>query len=301
MLKLCYPDIMEFCSIDDLKTYSHELDLYERVKKPDEELLRLNLYPPLPVSGNILIWGHALLEKAEKAGIKECVVARFPGMKRHALLLLSLRCEARSGNYSWDEKERIIRYAGEGEKLYRELVILIEGRDDPSFIERMQTYMALQPSLKECVRRGYIDIKTALFCKGLPDDVFSLLLREKGRKRFSFAEIRVLLDACADVIKRDRLIKEEIVNLFEEVITSEDPVSFAKRKRFPQLSHLKDRFRSIKDEVVRGTGISLQQPPYFEGDAYSVSFSFTSKKNLSRKIRVLKKLEERSDELFELL
>ncbi|MBN1699464.1 MAG: hypothetical protein JW881_18225 [Spirochaetales bacterium] len=291
---------METCSLTEIKSLGTELDLYERKKRIDTGLVSRGLYLPLPVSGNVLIWGFALIEASERCGIDSYIVSRLPEMDRHSMLTLSLRLEDRPGEYSWDEKLKIVSYAG-WKTVPDDIIGLIQGRDDPSLEARLRAYERLPGPVKECVRLRYCDIKTAVANAGLPEGIFSVLLEKKDKKRLSFSDTRILLEWVSDIMKRDKLPESGIVKLVEEILLEADPMAAAARKRFPLLTHLNGRFERISKEVLAGTGVTMKAPPYFEGGSFSISFSFSGKRNLLKKIAAIERLGERTDELFELL
>ena len=67
------------------------------------------------------------------------------------------------------------------------------------------------------------------------------------------------------------------------------------------LSELEGRFHDLERSTLEKSGIRLEAPAFFEGEAFTVSFSFRSRASLARKVARLRVLEDRSDELFTLL
>ena len=92
-----------------------------------------------------------------------------------------------------------------------------------------------------------------------------------------------------------------MLTLWEDALGSGDPLEKLGRLRYPRLTALEDRFRQIEAGSVKGSGITLSPPSFFEGDSYQVSFRFTSPQALSRKLQALQRLRSQSDELFSLL
>jgi len=292
---------MKKIPVKELNLLSKDLDIFKDTPCPDSEIINLHLYPPLPVSGDSIIWGFHLLKKAVEMGIKYLHTVTLPNQKKLESLKLSLKLEARSGQYLWEEKERMVQFVGDFSLFDSEIVLLIEGQENAGYTRNLAEYISLNPAEKDLVSKNQLDIKTASRIKELPDEIFVLLEKYKKNKKLTFSNQRILLTQFLDVVKRDKLNKDKVIALFKKIISKKDPVSEIGYIRYPQLSNLIKRFEAVKMNILKGTGVKLEAPPYFEGDSYNISFNFKSKKQLSRKIAFLKELESKTDELFKLL
>jgi hypothetical protein len=292
---------MSIWPVINLDSLLKDLDIFDRKRDPDPGLIRSGLYTPLPVSGHFLIHGFHLLEKAKELGIDGLSVVELPSIEKQELLALCLSCEARAGNYTWPEVERMVDFLEDENTLDKKLVTLIRGHDDPHFNERIKTYRGFSPLLKQLVGNNILDFKTAQSLGGLPDPVFSWFLCNRDNKKFTFSQVRIFLISLDEVARRDCLQEAEIIRICDECLSEKNPVEAIKKRRFPELSGLYKRLKDIAGETVKGTGIQLKEPPYFEGDSFEVRFSFRSRRQLIKRINVLEQLKERADELFELL
>lgn len=284
-----------------LDSLSKELDLFDRKAEPDPELVRSGLYPPLPVSGSYLIHGFSLLEKAKKLGIKELFTIEFPAMEKQDLLELCLKCEARTGDYGWPEMERMVDFLENEKAVGEKLVRLILGHDDPLFYKQVKEYSGFSPCLKQLAGNKILDFKTARGVRELPDAVFSSILYYKENNNFTFSQVRLFLSFLDGIARRDHLQESDIIRICDELLSQKKPLEAVKKIRFTELSGLYERLNNIKHEILKGTGIQLDAPPFFEGDSFEVRFCFQSKKQLQKRIKVLERLKERTDELFGLL
>ncbi|MBN2534789.1 MAG: hypothetical protein JXB88_18050 [Spirochaetales bacterium] len=293
--------IMKIWPVKKLDSLSKKLDIFDRKKKPDPGLVKAGLYPPLPVAGSFLIHGFTLLEKAKELGIKELPVVEFPDMEKKELLVLCLMCEDRAGDYSWPEMERMIAVIPTKKMMDKRLVILIRGHDDPCFFDRITTYREFPPLLKQFVADNVLDFRTAEEVTSLPDTVFSSIFENKDKKRLTFSQVRIFLVTLYEIARRDLLPDKDITKVCDELLSQERPLEAVKKMRMPTLTRLYEQLDSIKEQTIKGTGIQLDEPAFFEGDSFRVQFYFQSKKQLEKRIKVLEILKERTDELFGLL
>ena len=79
------------------------------------------------------------------------------------------------------------------------------------------------------------------------------------------------------------------------------PVETVHRLRFPVLTELEKRFAALVKQPLKGSGVQVHPPPYYEGESYTVEFAFNSAKSLERKLNALHSLEGQLDALLELL
>ena len=117
----------------------------------------------------------------------------------------------------------------------------------------------------------------------------------------SFSGRRQFFTMLWEVGQRDGLSEDELAAAAAELGDTADPGAAVRRRRYPMLSSLEERLERITTETLAGSGVRLSAPPYFEGARFSVELSFASQAELRRRIAALQKLEERADELFELL
>ena len=178
-----------------------------------------------------------------------------------------------------------------------ELVVKIEGRQDPSWAQKIAAFSLFPPGLKELVNEDKIDLKTALLTAALPAPVF---LGLKKSLRLSFSRRRQFLIQLEEISRKEALSEEELLTLAVAALSADKPLEAVRRRRYPQLTQAEERF-SLRIDFLQGSGITIEPPPYFEGNSYSINFSFQSGPGLDSKIRHLERLREQADELFSLL
>lgn len=296
---------MDYLSIDALNSLTAGFDLFTGSKPIKNELLELGLLPPLPVAGNELVWGFNLLCSAAKRGYSRLPVVRITRRPLIELLRIAITTEDRAGNFTWGEMEKIYNLLvekGSGE-LINSLSPLLLGHEDSRLFTRVKEFSSLKTQLKVLVEEKLIDLKTALQCNNwqaaLIEDIGALL--RSGENPLSFSKRRIILNQLIEVSVKQGIPEEKILLLVRNTLNSADPLKTAQALRFPGLTAMEERFLELKGKLLTGTGIKLTPPSFFEGENFNISFSFSSKKALEKKIDYLKTFAEKTDELFELL
>ncbi|MBN1798286.1 MAG: hypothetical protein JW822_06900 [Spirochaetales bacterium] len=256
---------------------------------------------PFPVAGNKLIWGFPLIRQARDLGIEQVLCRDFSEFKMHELLQLALVCEDRKGSYSWQEKENIVLFC-EKHKLSlidHDVTALIENHSDPDFYQKVKRYSAYPEALKGLLNKNLIDGKTAERISVLPRLFFQKLLR--NAKKFTFAERRIFCSYVFEIVGRDTLNAEQAEKLVRKIFSFDTPLQKIREIRYPKLSDLERRLADYKKQYFRGSGIVLHEPPYFEGNAFTLTFSFENKQQYEKKITKLARLKENIHEICRLL
>ncbi|MCF7929819.1 MAG: hypothetical protein K9L29_12160 [Spirochaetales bacterium] len=268
------------------------------------EMVLRHAYPPLPVCGERLIWGFPLLEAAEDQRESRLLCREIGGpgfspegggtgdLIREALLL-----EGRVDRYSPGEQDRIlalIERFGESDPPVDGLV-----QRKGSFRRMVGQYRSLSKHLRLMVDEGWTDLKTAVAVNGLSPAAAVRL--QEGAAGLSFSSRRLLLRYLYEASRRREAGENEQLELAGKILASKDPLEAAQALRFPFITDLERRFDGLRQEVLRKSGVELDHPPGFEGEAFTVRFDFRSPVDLERKIGKLKELKERSNELFDLL
>ncbi len=296
---------MDYLSIDALNSLTAGFDLFTGSKPIKNELLELGLLPPLPVAGNELVWGFNLLCSAAKRGYSRLPVVRITRKPLIELLRVAITIEDRAGNFTWGEMEKIYNLLVEKgtSELINSLSPLLLGHEDSRLFTRVKQFSSLKTQLKVLVDEKLIDLKTALQCNNwqaaLIEDIGTLL--RSGENPLSFSKRRIILNQLLEVSVKQGIPEEKILSLVRNTLNSADPLQTAQALRFPGLTAMEARFLELKGKLLTGTGIKLTPPSFFEGESFNISFSFSSKKALEKKINYLKTFAEKTDELFELL
>ncbi|MEJ2662715.1 MAG: hypothetical protein P8107_01540 [Spirochaetia bacterium] len=278
-----------------------ELDVFDDTFRPDDEIIKQELYPPLPLTEHGLIWGFALARRARELGISPLPCSPRTENKPGERLRLALLLEDRAGCYTWEEKERILHYM-EKNSLHAsaaDISLWVEKHQEADFITKIKRYRDFDPALRQLLEKGLVDFKTADRVSGLPVCLFQKLLETK--QQFSFSNRRLLCIYILETIKRDGLSPSGAEKLIHSVFASPDPPAAAVRSRYPGLSALEQRFTGFKTQWLKGSGISLEAAPYFEGGEFRIQFGFRTPGEYAKRTDRLLGLKENIHELFNLL
>jgi hypothetical protein len=303
-------------TLTEIDALSEELDIFTPGQTPLPGLVAEGLHTPLPICSGILIWGFEILRTARSQGLRELSCMFIPSCPRHEMLSLALKLENRAGNFSWLEKENMLRFlSASGERscestptaggslpaaviyILTELSPLIEDHRDPQIAVKIGTFAALPEALKVLVAERKIDLKTAARVQSLPAAIFHLL----RRSGLTYSQRRQFLTELFEISRKQNLSDRDVIAETEAALQAERPLEKIHGLRFPTLSAMAESFAALEQDLLQGSGVQLKPPPYFEGEAFSVEFVFDGAKTFARKLDTLRSLEGRLDALFELL
>ena len=257
-----------------------------------------DLYPLPVISGSEVVWGHSIIRDASAKNIEEIYCRNISGTAE-SNLLTALAAENRKDSYSWYEKEKILTFIRKNSLDEENTHILSLIQSEGSFIPNTDRFTKLDSVLKEIVNNNIIDLKTAGRIKDLEDGI--ILKAVDIIKDFSFSRKRLFMNYLVEMTKKGNRSMDEIISMLDSAAVSESPFDYISLQRYPALKKLEEDFSTYTERNLKGSGIQLKSPPYFEGGSYSVQFSFKSEKQLGRIIERLEKVRETSDEIFRLL
>jgi hypothetical protein len=294
----------------EIGSLSTELDIFSGGPAPRPDLIEKNLYPPLPICSDTLIWGFEILRSAERRRLKQLNCLVIPSCPRAEMLCLALKLENRAGSFSWPEKQRMFMFLAASEaateepsagptltELFSDLSSLIENHPDPQLADKIAAFAALPQGLKALVTEGQVDLKSAARVRSLPEEVFAGI----QDSTLTFSQRRQFLNELFEVSRKRGFSREEIIQEADRAFRDRQPIETIHRLRFPTLTDLQRRFSALEERLLKGSGVQVKPPPYFEGDTFTVEFDFNSVKSFNRKFNTLHALEGSLDAFFELL
>jgi len=241
---------------------------------PREELLKKEIYPPIPLwcrenkDGDRMIWGKSIVEKLKDLRVQEVLVRKFSSDEITVSEAMILWIELEHPNEEWNSY-------------------------------RMKDFDLLPAPLQELVAEMKLDLKTALRVRNLPLGIIEIL--NPLLETLSYSQRRIFLRLFFEVVQRDLLDTREGVDLANQLVRSSNPLQELHRIRYPELHRLEQTYHATVDPVLKGTGIQVFPPPYFEGARFKVEFSFERGEQLKRKAQILQKLSETIDPVIEQL
>ena len=296
-MEFCYRAPMERMVTDALIKSPGTFDVFHRVHRVTLRILELGLYPPLPVNGEILVWGFHVVEAAHAFGHKELMCRHVQG-SHHDLLSIALELEDRTGSYSVAERAAIAGLVAKADihDNLDGLSRLITG--GVGFFKQMRSFSELPSWMQGIVAEGKLDIKHGVRFATLPRRVCEMATTDRA---LSFSQVRLFLTYVQEAGTRDGLGADALADRVSEILAGSSPLEQVRTWRYPILTKLEGAFEDVRNRYLSETGITLKPPDNFEGDSYAVSFSFRNRGDLTRRIDKLKALKQACDELERLL
>ena len=310
----------------EILSFNDDLDLFtdSNAYLPDT-LFEHGLVPPIPITAGpnpVLIWGWPVARRAAELGVTE-LSSRTIHLNPADALSLALQLENRTGRYSWAEQEAMVGYLEKA--LRRDGACDVRGgagapagteagdvdwpafsrlvRGDGALVELVGRYRSLEPDLCALVNHEFISLKTAERIARVPSDF--LISHRFALDSLSFSARRQFLESLAELIIQAPGTEDGAVSAActraSAALDGYDPVVALRRWRYPTLTQLDEQFRDIRRTALRGTGVDLEAPSYFEGDSFSVSFRFRDCAELEERSRALERLKGSCDQLFGIL
>ena len=296
---------MDHRSVTQLARMRQLYHLFDAERSPAPEVIRAGVHPPVPITEDAVVWGAAMIGEAQRLGIETLPVRELSAGREEALLL-ALRLEERCDSYGWEEQRRILEALEDLQpslppdrrrRLGKELASLVSS--DGGFAHRVGRYRVLPGPARRLVAEGLMELKAAERGAALPEEALALIERETGA--LSVSRRRQFADLLYELMQGGRSSAEELCEPARAALESGEPIRYLRRLRYPELSELERAHTEIVQRALSGSGVRCEPPAYFEGEAFSVSFSFASGVELERRIQGLERLRDETERLFALL
>lgn len=171
----------------------------------------------------------------------------------------------------------------------------------PSLVQKIKPLCRLPRSLQDGLLSGKIALSSALMLSKLDSKTADVLLKLLSDLKLSVSNQKELIVTIQEIailedVSAERLIQseeiQEIVNSAEMDTPSKAGLlrSHLKHRRFPHISSAMDSFETMKKRLSLGENVSLKPPPGFEGNHYSIAFSFSSLFELNQHKQTLERL-----------
>ncbi len=293
-----YSTLMYREKVEKIQALRQNFDIFSSTPEIPIDLVQKGCIPPLPIMDDYLLWGFSVCKKAVRAGVESLYCCTFPKNLEKGLYI-ALLMENRTNQYSWKEKAGIVALSRSESEIVLGKEVQSQIQTEGSFVPSTQIYIDLPDYLKTHVDKGVIDLKTGERIVSLPERVFLEL--KKVLASSSFSKRRQFLLMLTEVAKREAMSEDDLTVLARELSIADSPFEALRARRYPQLTAMERSIDALQSKYVHGTGIRILPPRDFEGDAFTIRFSWHSKKQLSKVIEHLKRLQEEGDEFFNLL
>jgi hypothetical protein len=299
---------VERLTLSELAALPRRFSFFKSAPRLPAVALARGLCPPLLVSDSALVWGSCLLDAALGLGVagSTSLPADRLELSPQEGLLAALSREGRCGAYAAEESFAIARAASalvapgaetEGEEFLEEVSVLVLG--STGLFPLLRRLEALPERRRALVEAGLVDLKTAERARSLPEEAASAFSGLAGS--LSASGRRLALGWLDDICLHESLSGPAAAALVAEIAAAPEPLEALRARRYPELSAMEASFARIARESLAGSGLKLEAPTNFEGPGFGLSFQFSSKAELERRLGSASRLTERADELLSLL
>lgn len=174
----------------------------------------------------------------------------------------------------------------------------------PSFagtLENSLSIAKLEDEIKEGIIKGTLTEKNAIRLSEMDPGERLTIFGLFCRVHLSASKQAELIENLADIARRDEQSVEEILAHRETAkILEQDklPLSqkgerirqWIRKKRFPRLNRLEEKFLSLNKQLALPGNIKLNPPPFFEGQTYNITLRFENTESLDKAADSLKLL-----------
>lgn len=189
------------------------------------------------------------------------------------------------------------------DRVIAEFLPLLNSGSNKAVLDRYLKLVYLEDTVRISIVEDFISIDNALALLELSrlerQSVFDLFQRLQLGKNNQKAlwrlldEISKINDQSLEQILKHTEIQDVLSN---EKITSPRKIEHIKevlkRMRYPQFSRVENDFQNIKKDLKLPPQIILRPPPFFEGEKYSIEFSFKNQAEFKKRIEILAAIAE---------
>lgn len=250
-----------------------------------------------------LVWGFRYRRLWSELVGRPCPILVCPHASEVELLVYALAAENRAGSFRWSEIDRVVAVyeaaSGTQQEATESLTTVLRYLDrDNDVRPLLERYRRLPVHAAGALDRGTIDFRTAEAIPAQLDDALGRLL--PSIERFSFSNRRLAVRLSVELMRRDGLDAVRLAAALDERGASE-ALQWLRQRRYPRLTAMEERVAEVRRRRLAGTGVEIDPPPNFEGDAYRVSFRLSSREELGRRLSAAATLTEDLDGLLDLL
>lgn len=284
--------------LENAASSTDRFDIFFGTEKSRLEAVEAGVAPfVVSEDGETLAWGFAALRWL---GLRYDESAEFPVVRvtggavgdTSEALILALRAEDRCDRYTLREQVELRLLAGDTDSIWS----LVSSEGDPRPV--IDRFMQLSYHLQEAVNGGITDLKSAEAASAVDPTIFAALMDLV--KTRSFSRRRTFLVNYLELLQREDVggSQRHVLSTLSE---APDPETALLRLRFPVLSEMESAVSAFEKKYLSGSGIRLEAPPSFEGEKYSVTFTFHTEREYERRVKTLVRAQEGVGEILDLL
>ena len=287
---------------------------------PDLEILRrsinhVGLLQPITVrqksrgSGYQVISGFKRLTASEQLGLREVEAFSFAKSELDDLegFQMGLYENLAIRSLNLIEKSMVIeklmrRFGLSKESVARDYMPMLGLQPRRGILAKMSQLVQLRPEIKRYIVEEGVSLENAIGLLEFSPEDQAEIARLVSKLKLGENKLKEVLTFLREISLRDGLTMRQMVRGEIGVLASDMALPKVhkthrvrrrlREMRYPQLTQLEEDFRGKLKGLELSPGISLQPPPYFEGDTFRLEFGF---RNAGEFKAILSKLMEASE------
>ena len=195
--------------------------------------------------------------------------------------------------------------------LFSETAEMLGLPQNPSLVRKLLPLCRFPDSLQRGIVSGTLALPSALMLAKCPPESAVILAEFLEKLKLSLHKQRELIGIIQEIsVRDDRSIQSIVTSPEIERIIGDSNLETPrkaglirdqlKQMRFPYLTQAQNSFNRLKGELKLGGNPSLRPPAGFEGNRYTISFSFENLFELKGHCKKIEKLEK-NDQFVQLL
>ncbi len=184
------------------------------------------------------------------------------------------------------------------DEVISEVLPLLNAGATEAVLDRYLKLVYLEDNIRLAIAEDFISIDNALALLEMSridrQSIFDLFQRLQLGKNNQKELLRLLTEISKiNGQSADQLLSQNEIQaiLSNEKITSprriEHIKDVLKRMRYPQFSRVESDFQNLKKDLKLPPQIILRPPPFFEGEKYTMEFSFKNQAEFNKRIEIL--------------
>ena len=199
--------------------------------------------------------------------------------------------------------EKLMRGFGlSKEVIARDYMPMLGLQPSRRILAKMSQLVQLRPGIRRYIVEEGVSLENAIGLLEFSPEDQAEIARLVSELKLGENKLKEVLTFLREISLRDGLTMREMVRGEIGVLASDMALSKVQKThrvrrrlremRYPQLTQLEEDFRGKLKGLGLSPGISLQPPPYFEGDTFRLEFGF---RNAGEFKAILSKLMEASE------
>ncbi len=202
--------------------------------------------------------------------------------------------------------EKLIRRFGlSKESVTRDYMSMLGLQPSLRILGAVSQLVRLRPEIKRYIVEEGVSLENAVRLLEFSPEDQAEIARVVSKLKLGENKLKEVLTFLREISLRDGLavremVREEIGKLASDMALSKVQKTHRVRRRlremrYPQLTQLEEDFRGKLKGLGLSPGISLQPPPYFEGDTFRLEFGFRNVGEFKTILSNLMKASERTE------